>query len=129
MKQATRAAIAAAAAEKITGQLVHRVFDYTAQSALPVSTHLSEADRREPTAPTVLSDAGERVTLRVRDDLFTGWDQLTGAYFAGAMYESEVMLFDSEPHRYYRFRIHQAAPVSIPYSASAHLRQLQLQEW
>ena len=116
MKQSTRALIAAAAAEKITGRPVERVYDHIQQTALPVTRHLSEAHRREPRAPVVLSDAPDRVSLRVRDDLFVGWDDVTGAYFAGAMYEADVMLFDSLERRYYRFRIHQAALHLAPYA-------------
>jgi hypothetical protein len=128
MKESTRALIAAAAAEKITGRLVQRVFDHAQQSALPVTKHLSQAQRRERPAPVVLHDTPDRVSLRVRDDLFVGWDHVTGAYVAGAMYEADVMLFDSLERRYYRFRIHQAALDLIPYAPPIDAQGTQLQE-
>ena len=51
-------------------------------------------------------DAQERVSLQVHDDLFSGWDHGTGAYFAGAMVQSEVMLYDGYERRYYKFSVH-----------------------
>ena len=127
MNQTTRALIAAAAAEKVTGCPVQRVFDHTQQLALPVTQHLSETERKQPEAPVVLHcEPQDRVSLRVRDDLFVGWDHLTGAYFAGAMYESEVMLFDSLERRYYRFRVHQVAPTAVPYPVHSPLQATEL---
>jgi hypothetical protein len=107
MKQTTRALVAAAAAEKVTGRPVERVYDHSQQSTLPVTRHLSEAAKREREAAIVLhADAQERVSLEVHDDLFSGWDHGTGAYFAGAMYQSDVMLFDAREGRYYKFSVH-----------------------
>ena len=107
MKQTTRALLAAAAAEKVTGRPVERVYDHSERSTLPVTRHLSEAVKREQEAAVVLyADAQERVSLQVHDDLFSGWDHATGAYFAGAMYQSDVMLFDALDGRYYKFSVH-----------------------
>jgi hypothetical protein len=129
MKQSTRALIAAAAAEKITARPVERVFDHTTLSAVPVSRHLSMAERTKRKAAIVLYvDSQERVSLRVRDDLFVGFDHGTGAYFAGAMYESDVMLFDSSERRYYRFHVHQGAPALLPLLAHTPSQGVELQE-
>jgi hypothetical protein len=105
-------------------------FDHTAQSALPVTRHLSAADRRERDASVVLyDDAQDRVSLHVRDDLFVGCDHLSGAYFAGAMYESEVMLFDSLERRYYRFHVQQVmALASVSNRAYSTVQRTELQE-
>jgi hypothetical protein len=129
MKQATRTLIAGAAAEKVTGRAVQRIFDHSEQLALPFTRHLADVDRRDAWAPLTLHvDSQESVSLSVRDDLFVGWDHLTGAYFAGAMYESEVMLFDSLERRYYRFRIHQAAPAAIARAAPSSEERAELHE-
>jgi hypothetical protein len=108
VKQATRALIAAAAAEKVSGHHVSRVYDHALGRALPVTRHLeAEALREDAEEALVLHlDPQERVSLQVHDDLFSGWDHLTGAYFAGAMVESDVMFYDGYERRYYKFSMH-----------------------
>jgi hypothetical protein len=107
MKQITRAMIAAAAAEKVSGHHINKVYDHACGEALRVTRHLDEASSDEREEAMVLHlDAQERVSLQVHDDLFSGWDHLTGAYFAGAMYESDVMLYDGYERRYYKFSVH-----------------------
>ena len=108
MKQTTRALIAAAAAEKLSGHHVDRVYDHAHGEALAVTRHLlTEAAAQDAAEAVVLHlDAQERVSLQVHDDLFSGWDHVTGAYFAGAMVQSEVMLYDGYERRYYKFSVH-----------------------
>ena len=107
MKQVTRAMIAAAAAEKVSGQYIEKVYDHTLEEALPVPKHLQQQALREDRDALVLHLAPEeRVSLEVHEDLFSGWDHLTGAYFAGAMYQSDVMLYDGFEGRYYKFSVH-----------------------
>jgi hypothetical protein len=47
----------------------------------------------------------ERVSLEVHDDLFTGLDHLTGTFFAGAIHDTDVMVYDGHEGRYYKFRV------------------------
>lgn len=106
MKQITRALIAAAAAERVTGRHVEHVYDHSEGLDLPVTRHLSLAANRGTDAALVLySDRDERISVNVHDDLFSGWDHATGDYFAGALYESDVMLFDGQERRYFKFSI------------------------
>jgi hypothetical protein len=108
MKQVTRAMIAAAAAEKVSGQHVQTVYDYAVDETLSVTRHLPPGEAGKGSAePLVLHfEAQERISLQVREDLFSGLDHRTGAYFAGAMYESDVMLYDGYEGRYYKFSVH-----------------------
>ncbi len=107
MKQITRALVAAAAAEKATGRHVEHVYDHTEELDLPVTRHISLDAYKDSDAALVLyGDADERVSVKVHDDLFSGWDYGTGDYFAGALFESEVMLYDAHERRYYKFSIH-----------------------
>jgi hypothetical protein len=107
VKHATRAMIAAAAAEKVSGHLIERLYDHSAGEALPVHKHLQQEALRQDQQALVLHVAPqERVSLQVYEDLFSGWDHVTGAYFAGAIYESDVMLYDGYEGRYYKFSVH-----------------------
>jgi hypothetical protein len=45
------------------------------------------------------------VSLEVHNDLFTGLDHLTGAFFAGAIHDADVMIYDGYEGRYYRFHV------------------------
>ena len=108
MKQATRAMIAAAAAERAMGHYVARVYDHSLGQALPVPKHLpADHHADENHEATLLHlDPHDRVSLEVHEDLFSGWDYTTGAYFAGAVYASDVMIYDAYDGRYYKFSIH-----------------------
>jgi len=108
MMQATRAMIAPAAAERAMGRHVARLYDHSLGQALPVPKHLP-ADRHadESHEAVVLHlDPHHRVSLEVHEDLFSGWDHTTGSYFAGAVYESDVMIYDGYDGCYYKFSIH-----------------------
>ena len=106
MKQSTRAFVAAAAA-RCNGRRVARVFDYSHHEAWPIAEQaVEQAARARNGAEVVLcANDGERVSLKVKDDLFSGLDHLTGAYFAGAIYESDVMVFDGDEGLYYKFSV------------------------
>ena len=108
MEQATRAMIAAAAAERAMGHSVARVYDHLLGEALPVPQHLAAARHPDESHEAVVLRVGpyHRVSLEVHEDLFSGWDHTTGAYFAGAVYESDVMIYDGYDGCYYKFSIH-----------------------
>ena len=108
MKQATRAMIAAAAAERAMGHHVARIYDCTLGEALPVSNHLQADRHTDESREAVVLHLGphHRVSLEVHEDLFSGWDHTTGTYFAGAVYESDVMIYDGYDGRYYKFSVH-----------------------
>ena len=108
MKQVTRAMIAAAAAEKVSGQHVETVYDHAVDQTLSVTCHLPPGEAgKDSDEPLVLDfEPQERISLQVRADLFSGLDHHTGAYFAGAIYESDVMLYDGYEGRYYKFSVH-----------------------
>jgi hypothetical protein len=107
MKHITRALVAAAAAEKVTGRQIEHMFDHTEGCNLPVTTHLSPTAQREKDVKLVLlGESAEVISVQIHDDLFSGWDHETGAYFAGALYESDVMLYDDQERRYFKFSIH-----------------------
>jgi len=46
---------------------------------------------------------------RAKPDLpypsFRGWDHESGHFFAGAVYESNLLLFDAQDRRYYQYQI------------------------
>ena len=107
MKHMTRALVAAAAAEKATGRDVEHIYDHTEGLYLPVTRHISPAAHGDSDAALVLyGDRNERVSVEVHDDLFSGWDHVTGDFFAGALYESDVMIYDAHERRYFKFSIH-----------------------
>jgi len=106
--QATRAMIAAAAAERAMGLHVARLYDHSLGQALPVPKHLP-ADRHadESHEAVVLHlDPHHRVSLEVHEDMFSGWGHTTSAYFAGAVYASDVMIYDGSDGPYYKFSVH-----------------------
>jgi hypothetical protein len=105
VKQSTRALVAAAAVAKAEGRIIAEVFDHAEGAAFPVGHPLERAgDAAE--GIILYADSGERVSLKVREDLFSGWDHLTGAYFAGAIQDSQVMFYDGYDRRYYQFSVH-----------------------
>jgi len=108
VKQSTRAFVAAAAAARCYGRQVAQVYDYSGQDASPLGqAELERAARiREPdTAVVLYASYGERVSLEVHNDLFTGLDHLTGAFFAGAIHDADVMIYDGYEGRYYKFHV------------------------
>lgn len=107
MKQSTRAFVAAAAAARCYGRPVARVYDYSLQDTSPLGrAELERAARMRQTDAVVLyASHEERVSLEVHDDLFTGLDHLTGTFFAGAVHDADVMVFDGHEGRYYKFRV------------------------
>jgi hypothetical protein len=105
VKQSTRVLLAAAVAN-VEGRRIAEVFDHTGGESHPMTSQALERMARERDGVIVYADAGERVSLKVREDLFSGWDHLTGAYFAGAIRDSEVMFYDGYDRRYYQFSVH-----------------------
>ena len=106
MKQSTRAFVAAAAAG-VTGVESRECSTIRSHEAWPIAEQaVEQAARARNGAVVVLcANDGERVSLKVKDDLFSGLDHLTGAYFAGAIYESDVMVFDGYEGLYYKFSV------------------------
>lgn len=107
MKQSTRAFVAAAAAARCYGRPVAGVYDYSLEEASPLGrAELARAARiRERDAVVLYASHEERVSLEVHEDLFTGLDHLTGTFFAGAVHDAEVMVYDGQEGRYYKFRV------------------------
>jgi hypothetical protein len=106
MNQFTRALIAAAAAEKVMGHPVDRLYDHTEGVDVPVRRHLLPAAQPERDVLVLFRNPAQCISIQVHDDLFSGWDDATGTYFAGALYDSNVMLYDAHERRYYKFSIH-----------------------
>ncbi len=108
MKPTTRALIVAVAAARCGGRKVVEVLDCSDGSVPPLAQSEVERALQQSEGREVVLDRSpdERISLKTREDLFVGWDLVTGDYFAGAVQASEVMLFDSHDRSYYRFQIH-----------------------
>jgi hypothetical protein len=109
MKHSTRVFVAAAAASKFVGHPVEDLYDCTSglhqhlKRPVDLTRH---SVVRDGVAIVYDPAGGERVSLKVEDDTFLGWDHNTGTYFAGAVIESDLMLFDAYDRRYYKFSMH-----------------------
>jgi len=106
MKHSVRNLVAATAAHEIAGESLHELFDCTHAEVVPID-HVRAAERRlEDARLFVTSKDEECVSLTVLGDMFRGWDHQSGYFFAGAVYESNLLLFDGQERRYYQYQIH-----------------------
>ena len=106
MKHSTRNLVAATAAQQIAGESLHELVDCTHAENVPID-HVRAAERRVEDARLLITSAEEeRVSLTVHGDVFRGWDHESGHFFAGAVYESNLLLFDGQNRRYYQYQIH-----------------------
>jgi len=106
MKHSTRNLVAATAAHEIAGDSLHELVDCTHAEVVPID-HVHAAERRlEDARLLIASQDEEPVSLIVHEDMFRGWDPESGHFFAGAVYESNLLLFDAQDRRYYQYQIH-----------------------
>lgn len=105
MKQTTRDRIAMAAAKHAAAGQIEGVLNCNAGIDIPVE---SGADGVILSDQRILFEMAEdeAVSLEFKDDLFLGWELNSGSYFAGAIHESNILLFDSQDGRYYRYVLH-----------------------
>jgi hypothetical protein len=103
VKQSTRTLIAAAAAGKIQGKSIDTLYDCTERRYLQVQPSERKAERAGHRL--VFENAGDEVvSLEVREDsMFLGWELVSGHFFAGAIHESDILIYDSEDRHYYRY--------------------------
>lgn len=106
MKHSTRNLVVAAAARKISGDSVEELYDCTHQTYVP----MEDVDAHDvPLVEDRLlleASEGERVSVKFENDLFLGWDLTSGFYFAGAIHDSDVLLFDAQERRYFHYQLH-----------------------
>lgn len=105
MKQITRDRIAVAAARHAATGPFEGVLDCTAGTDVRIEP---EDHGRTLSDQRILFEVtqDEAVSVEFKDDLFLGWELNSGSYFAGAVHESNILLYDSQEGRYYRYRLH-----------------------
>lgn len=105
MKQTTRDRIAIAAAKHAAAGPIEGVLNCTAGTDIPLD---ADNDGVTLSDERILFEMAEdeAVSLEFKDDLFLGWELNSGSYFAGAIHESNILLFDSQDGRYYRYVLH-----------------------
>ena len=106
MKHSVRNLVAATAAHEIAGESLHELFDCTHAEVVPMD-HVQAAERRLEDARLLITLQDEEpVSLTVHEDMLRGWDHESGHCFAGAVYESNLLLFDAQDRRYDQYQIH-----------------------
>lgn len=105
MKQTTRDRIAVAAAKHTAAGHIEGVLDCNAGTDIPIDTTDESVTLSDQRILFEMAD-DEAVSLEFKDDLFLGWELHSGSYFAGAVHDSNILLFDSQDGRYYRYRLH-----------------------
>ena len=106
MKHSVRNLVAATAAKEIAGESLHELVDCTYAEVVPIDRVLAAERRLDDARLLITFPDEERVSLTVHEDVFRGWDHQSGYFFAGAVYESNLLLFDGQDRRYYQYQIH-----------------------
>ncbi|MCW5620002.1 MAG: hypothetical protein KIS79_02710 [Burkholderiales bacterium] len=107
MKHSTRNLVVAAAARKLNGDSVEELYDCTHQTYVPMrGVDAHDAPLTEDDRLLLEISEEERVSVKFENDLFLGWDLNSGFYFAGAIHESDVLLFDAQERRYFHYQLH-----------------------